>query len=261
MRQIRNRNTVIVGIALFLLFFMMQSQSIMVSGQSGEPQKTGKVFADEAMNVTASAYSRGVWTNEQWEYYTAEVKKDETINIVLDYTGNLDIDMRLYVDEYNVLDTNSYGWDITHCGIPSDPQPTRNSQIRGYNEVESVKYFNDLFTINRTVWILVFCYDSEGAGDSLYTLTSNITLTRLTMYNLQQCFGIREAWIVFGVVLAAITVVFLIVGKRAKMPKEQKALKKIKQEKQKTQKIEQKKEKAPVKKVSMKARGGTSRRR
>jgi len=242
------------------MLLCMQYQSILVSGQVNL-QMTGKVFENESMNVTASVYNRGVWTDDQWEYYTAEVKRYDTIDITLEYAGDLDLDMRLYVDEVNPLDTNLYAWDITHCGIPDSPEPARNSQIRGYNEIESVKYYNQIWNVNRTVWILVFCYDSDGAGDSLYTLTSNVTLNRLTLYDVQQCFGVREAWIVFGVSLAAITVVFLIVGKRAKIPRDQKALKKVKQQKEKTEKVEQKRQKTPAKKVSMKARGSTSRRR
>ncbi|MBD3353352.1 MAG: hypothetical protein GF364_17860, partial [Candidatus Lokiarchaeota archaeon] len=64
-------------------------------------QKVTAEFTDYAdtMTVSQREYERNLWTDNQWIFYKTLVAKNEKINISLSYSGDLDLDLRIYVDD------------------------------------------------------------------------------------------------------------------------------------------------------------------
>ena len=61
-------------------------------------------------------------------------------------------------------------------------------------------------TVDKNVYILV--YSADGAGNSTYTITCNRDMTMLTNTDLDYCWTILQAWILFGVVCVVFSIVF-----------------------------------------------------
>ncbi|MHA1820459.1 MAG: hypothetical protein ACTSU2_00650 [Promethearchaeota archaeon] len=247
--------------AFCILFFSInfsQTKIILTDAQTGTNLKmVGKIFENETMTVSDFAFKRDLWTDDQWEFYKLELELGQSVLINMSYTGVLDLDLRLYIDEVHPTAQDNLAWDITHCGIKPDLSPTRNSQIRGYNATETVYYTNQKFVQKRIVYVLVFVYTSLQNGSSTYTINSNITMQRVKDYELQQCFGVKQAYYTFFGAIIVSTAAILYLGHRAKS-KEQRAMKEKQKKKVKSQKVVKKKEKKvkKAKKISMKKRMG-----
>ena len=81
--------------------------------------------------------SNDVWSDDQWKFYTIDVEAGETVIINLTYSGDLDLDLRIFVDEDALKipdEQTNFAKDITHCGLP-EVAPLKNSQTRGYQGV------------------------------------------------------------------------------------------------------------------------------
>lgn len=212
-------------------------------------------ISDELL-VSEEASNLGIWNDQQWRFYKLVVNYREAVEINMTYTGDVDLDLRIYVD-VNIQndqpnEQDMLAWDVTGMGLRPEVLPMRNSQIRGKTDItEEVYYKNALFS-ERNVYVLVFCY--EGVGSSAFTLNSNVTLSTVPNNALVKSEIITSATIIFVSAMVGATLITIITGKFLELPKKERKLKKLEKQKLKNQKkLEKEKRKAAKKTKSQKS--------
>ncbi len=118
--------------------------------------------------IQFNCQNEGVWGDSQWKFYTVVINWKSTLEFNCTYSGTLDVDARLYTNE-----SGKIGWDITREGLEKFT-PDDNSQARGTNNQEEVRYENKVYTQGRRVYVLLFVY--SGTGSSAISIQSNIPL-------------------------------------------------------------------------------------
>lgn len=115
------------------------------------------------------------WEDSSWIFFITEVPFGEIVSVRVAYSGDLDLDVMLFVDTDVDSSQRMLGWDISHCrfNYPED-KLVSYSQKRTTNTSETgeerVEYQNNVpSTINRKVYVLIYTYD--GLGSSNYNVT------------------------------------------------------------------------------------------
>jgi hypothetical protein len=207
------------------------------------------------------------WEESQYDFYQTLCPFGETVVITLNYEGNLDLDLVIFVDETSFTeDQHAYAWDIAHCDFNLEKHPpksysriaTTNTSIDGE---EMVVYTNVEFDISRKVYILVFA--EKGTGNSNYILECANPITLVPNADYEDCRLVLYAWILFGVSIILVSLLIFRIAKRALLTPEQKAeiaAKKAEDEKEKAVKAKLSGKSAKPGKTSMSARRGDTRR-
>jgi len=173
------------------------------------------------------SYDDSRWDRKQYDFFQTTCLFNETIQIKLDYYGDADVDILIFVDEETETDAQRiYAWDIAHCGFDSDNHvPVGKSTKIGTNTdtigSEIVYYTNSRFQVTRNVYILV--YIERGLGISDYTLTSSQNIISVPSENYEKCWTVLQAWGVFGLGVIIILIIFIRWAKKAAMTPEQRA--------------------------------------
>ncbi len=118
-------------------------------------------------NLTLTCTNEAMWMDNQWKFYSQTVGYEDFLEVSLNYTGELDIDLRMFVD------FDAKPWDITREGIDKVPLEDMlvNAQNRGSNSVEYGRYYNNQYSQGMTVYVLIFVF--SGTGSSAITISSN----------------------------------------------------------------------------------------
>ncbi|MHA1338619.1 MAG: hypothetical protein ACTSRZ_00015 [Promethearchaeota archaeon] len=252
-------------ILYFILFFLLifgVEYSPAVSAQSSNT-------IQGVISVNSRIAPRNIWTDSMWKFYKATVRKNETLVVNMSYSGDLDIDLRFYVDE-NPTTQKVVAWDITHCGlddaIEAPEKPKRNSQERGTTATEQCIYTNYIFSIPRIVYILVFCYDYFGkGGESIYTLNSNLTIQEVSSKELIKSIELTAAWNWYFIGTGVTIIIAVMISGYLRIPKKERKMMKIQKREEKQRKLEEKlakkeKEQKQKRKTAMKKRRSSTRR-
>lgn len=176
---------------------------------------------------TMTCKDEDVITDEQWQWYKCVVDVGKDVNVYLSYTGDLDLDLRLYWKRDNNDDFN--GFDLTHCSSDnfnySDNSQLRTENTDDLGETEELYFTNPSYVKlkDQEAYILVFVF--SGKGKSEYVLESNIEMTIIADENVYHCIPISLILLLFmvaaGVIFAGY--VFVIKHKKKKLtrgPKE-----------------------------------------
>jgi hypothetical protein len=225
-----------------------------VSGLSGD--NTTTVTGSLLATTPPTGDKYGTWEDTQWQFFSITVESQETLNLTLDYQGDLDLDLILYVDE-QPGSYKKYAWDISHCQLDNYPYDAY-SGVRTKNTAsaapERIMYLQNSTGETKIVYVLVYVYD--GLGNSSYTLTANKPIHIMESDELEKCWLVIQAWAIFAVGCVIFSVIFIKIVKRATMTPEQKAELRAKEE----QKKQAKKGKDVKERTSMANRKATPRR-
>lgn len=223
---------------------------------------------DDELIVSQEAHDLGIWTDQQWRFYKLVLNLNQAVELNVSYSGQLDIDLRIYVDvnpQHGTNEQDMLAWDVTGMGLRPEITPMRNSQIRGTTDVvEEIYYKNERFA-QRNVYVLVFSYD--GLGSSEFDLNSNVSVSTVPNNALVKSEIITTATIIFAGTMVGATLVAIITAKFLELPKKERKLRKLEKQKEKQQKKLQKekmkaaKQSKKQKQISMKKRRRSGRRR
>lgn len=155
-------------------------------------------------------------TDAAWQWYTRVVGLGETVEVSLSYSGDLDLDLRLYWTRDNF--PGFYGFDLSHCPINSSNYVyEQTSQFRTTNtsligQPEELYFLNDRYTKqeDKEAYVLVFAY--SGIGKSTFTLTSTLPLTRIPddlVYDCQQAFNMLLLYAGISGGIAGVGILFI----------------------------------------------------
>ena len=261
----RNVN-LIWAISIFILFI------INLPIEFGSAQRNFEY--EGVMTIDEISLSGTQWTDDMWKFYKVNIIENDEIELTLSYSGSLDLDLRIYIDEigeHQIQNQDNYAWDITHCGLDETVEPICNSQIRTLNTStdgipENVSWTNEQYISARVVYVLIFVYDGE-MGSSNYTLTSNKILTEVLTGDLNACFGLKEGWMTFGAAALMVSIGAVAWVRKSSTSKEEQQEKTNKKNKDKKQKSQVKstknrnKNSSKQRSSSMKKRGAQTKRR
>jgi hypothetical protein len=237
-------------ISWLLIFVSTNTQN--VSGASYT--QSGNSFSG-----TLDSKIESTWEDSQWQYFKTSCSLYNHLVINLSYSGDLDLDLWIFVDEVSTgAEQNIVPKDITHCQLTGTP--TKYSHLRTLNttlakENEHIYYINSVFNTARDVYILVFVQD--GVGSSAYTLMVNNTVTAIPADQVEACWTVWQAWLLFGVGCAIFSVLIIIYAKKSSRTREKKSEDAQKKAEKKQVKSKMKKKESS----SMNARRGGSNRR
>jgi hypothetical protein len=161
---------------LMLLLVLLPFLSIFirdVRGQEVGTSFTGKIVVDNPNLITDS----------HWDWYGRVVDIGEVVSVTVNYSGALDLDVRLYWARENV--PGFHGFDLSHCPINSSTYKyAQTSQFRTNNtstigEPEEVHFRNDRYVqeVDQEAYILIFAF--SGVGESDYTIQSSLPIERI----------------------------------------------------------------------------------
>lgn len=233
-----------VNYAIFWVF-MLTLLIPSVSSLSGD--NTTTVSGNLVATTLPTGDKYGTWEDTQWQFFSISVEYQETLNITLDYQGDLDLDLMLYVDE-TPGGHQKYAWDISHCQLEAN-QYDAYSGVRTTNTAsaapERIVFIQNLAEETKMVYLLVYVYD--GLGNSTYTLNANKAIHIITSGELEKCWIVVEAWAIFAVGCVIFSLIFIKIVKRAILTPEQKAELRLKEDqKKKTKKGKEVKEKTSM---------------
>lgn len=226
MKKIKNY----IGVWL-LCWLVIQSQGNFIQTVSSSNQISGKLKAS----------LEDTWEDSQWQFYKTNAPFNQSIEINLTYSGDLDIDLWVFVDSNTTgTDQRVNAWDITHCNI--DRQPTLYSAIKStevnFTAPERIFYSNIEFEIERIIYILVFV--ESGIGESNYELSATNEIEILNKEDGEKCWTIVQAWIIFGISIMIIFGFVLYVAKKKARTPDQKAADRLKKEQKTKTKVKDK---------------------
>lgn len=155
------------------------------------------------------------WADSQWQFFRVQVPERASLQLYLNISGPLDIDMRLYS---NSLDDVT-PWDITREGMKTNLVYRGNSQFRNTPTIprsnETIWYSNTQVVDNETVYILVYVH--TGSGISNATLQSNIPLVEVSpAVGGFEGFFRGNFYIFLGITIAVFVVVIALTKRKTK---------------------------------------------
>jgi len=206
------------------------------------------------------------WEDSSWIFFITEVPFGEIVSVRVAYSGDLDLDVMLFVDTDVDSSQRMLGWDISHCrfNYPED-KLVSYSQKRTTNTSETgeerVEYQNNVpSTINRKVYVLIYTYD--GLGSSNYNVTSynGHQLSVIPNHQLNSCILVYLYWLIFVGVVSFFSFIFIKYIKRKTMTEEQKRALEEKKKKKSKAKAEDPDKKRKEQEKMMKKRAKAMRR-
>ncbi len=242
-------------------FILLMTIGFMIVNSFLTPIKTQSDSIDTVSGrIEVSVDSEDEWEATQWIFYKTTCDFEENVKINLSYTGELDLDMWVFID----LDTDggpeeqkNFATDLTNC--PFDEEPKLHSSKKVYNTTaetgpEMIYYENNEKVNERVLYILVFAH--SGVGNSTYSLNSTNNISEVN--NVRSCNTEIIAWTIFGAGLVFLYgLVIKIAKNRAKSEKEKKKEKKMKIKKKTKKRRKSLRKKG---KTSMSERRGSRRR-
>lgn len=185
----------------------------------GVSQTEGALSFTDEISVVSSitgGLNATNWEDENWQFYKCTVEYGISAQVDLAYSGDLDLDLRLYWKRDNHIRFN--GWDLTQCSINS-LNAEQNSQLRTTDtsvlgEQEELFLTNPTYIQDQEGYILVFAYN--GTGNSTYTLTSNLTMTKIEDYEVGSCEDFIELIVVYGLGIGGFLALMVVVSKKWK---------------------------------------------
>jgi len=257
-------NRKIVLRIIILIFIIFNTNKIRFVSSEENYIKIGEI------SVNSRIASRNIWVDSMWIFYKVSVEKNQTLIVNMTYSGDLDLDLRFYVDE-DPTTQKVMAWDITHCGlddakeIQEPNKPKRNSQERGTSATEQCIYTNYIFIKPRIVYILVFCYEHYGyGGKSSYTLSSNLKLEDVNYKELIKSKELTIAWNIYFIGVGFTIIIAIMISNYLKIPRKERKMRKIKKKEEKQRKMEDRIKKmeqkeAQKRRTSMKRRVSSTR--
>ena len=240
---------------IYALWVMVLFIAPLTFGHSVEGTST-KTITGTMEATVADAYE-----DSQWQYFTTECKLDETVVIELTYSGDLDIDLWVFIDETTTgSDQKNFAADLTHCESESKPTLYSAKKVEDTKFVgpEEVQYTNIEFETTRKLTILVFV--RVGTGKSSYVLSANNVINVINDDDIEQCWMVWQAWGIFAAGCLVMSFIIIKLAKRAaRTPDEKAALKLAKDEKNAAKGKKKKKKKGDSSMASR--RGGSANRR
>jgi len=194
----------IIFLGQILIFIIFSNLTLFLNDTVAE--KEGTKFTGEMI-----CKDENIWTDDMWQFYKVKVGVSERVEVRLDYSGDLDLDLRVYWKRENVIGFN--GFDLTHCDINNDNYKfDENSQLRTTNTEElgypeKVEIYNPSYTReeDQIAYVLVFVYSGEGKSE--YTLTSSKELILIDDDDVYDCNFVSLILILY---IAAATVVVML---------------------------------------------------
>lgn len=187
-----------------------------------------------------SCENEDIVTNSQWQWYKVIVDIGDNVIFNLEYSGDLDLDLKAYWKRDNFPEFE--GYDLTHCPREdangeeiyevADYSQFRTENTDDIGEPEEVSLENPSFRQIEDQEAYILVYVHSGEGDSKYTLTCNKDFTSIHQEDVYDCNHVITLLIVYSVAACVVfgLSIYLVRHKKKKILKPKKKKKPEKEE-------------------------------
>ncbi len=168
------------------------------------------------------------WEDTAWIFLTVEVPYQDLLVLQLNYSGTLDLDMMLFVEQDPNVEQKMIGWDISHCRFDYPKEKlVAYSQARttntNENTTELIEFRNTIPSPTaRIAYLLIYVFSGTGTSDFILNIISGHSLTVVPNEQLNSCILVYLYWLIFVAVVSLFSIIFIRIVKNKTMTEEQK---------------------------------------